>query len=262
LSQKSVLNSYKNKLILSNIQKTDPKLVTLIKKFQLAESENSKLKIDLNSFKQLKSKLTLDYFSITCNFLEEEKLKQKIRELEKNCDEKNELIEKLSNILASLKQKLTLPFPSQALSRLKVLHEDLKQEQRTFIDDMKRVQTEHETICALIASYSTSPKKRSASADKLKEQLSLQTTRKSELDKKIRSKEIYRNNVKVILDKAQTSSKDASFAETERKHLSVNLGKPLKEDSKPLNVLKSFSKPGTPLTTKLVELNRGFFFNK
>lgn len=258
--QKSVLNSYQNKLTLDRIQRTDPKLFTLIQKYQAAESENLKLKTGLSQSKEEKDKLTSEYFLITCKFLEIEKLKTRVKELEKDCHEKSGNIEKLSNALSSLKLRLLKPNANaNDLRNLQVLCKELVKEKNIYTEDINRVKFEYEAVCTCIQTFHTSPKKRCVSADKLKDHILQQTERKSSLDNKIRSKEQYRNNVKCFLDRAymKGTTKDSSFCETERKYLVKKVNITLDSSSTNLNTLKSVSKPSTPLSSsKRMDLNR------
>lgn len=260
--QRSLITSYQNKLTLDRIQKIDPKLFTLIQKFQTAENENFKLKSALSKLKEDKDKLTSEYFQITCKFLETEKLKIRIKDLENECHEKSGNIEKLSNALSSLKLRLLKPnTKSSDLSNLQYLFQQLLNEKNLYIENINRVKFEYETVCNCIQTYQTSPNKRSCSVDKLKDHILQQTERKSSLDHKIRSKELYRNNIKGFVDRAfsKSNTKDSSFCETERKYLVRKVNITLDSSSNNLSTRKSVSKPGTPMSSKRVDLNRSQF---
>ena len=255
-SCKQLLSGFKARISLENLEKSDPKLAVLIKKIQIAENENSRLKAEISPMNTKKAELTSEYFSITCRFLEDEKMKTRIRELESSCIEKTGNIEKLSNVLAGVKMRLNQPRREEDIRRLNTLYEELKLERQELRDFVQRFKEEYEIVCNLIACYASSPKKRCVSADKLKQHLKVKTSRNLELDRRIREKESYRNNVKGIVDKA--SSRDASLAETERKYIKVKAS----QGSRPSQILsvgKSHSKPGTPLAANFSDLNRGFF---
>lgn len=254
-SSKQLLSGFKARITLENLEKSDPKLAVLIKKIQIAENENSKLKSEISPMNKKKAELTSEYFSITCRFLEDEKIKQRIRELESYCIEKTGNIEKLSNVLAGVKMKLNQPRREEDIKRLNELYEELKLERKELRDFVQRFKEEYEIVCSLIACYASSPKKRCVSADKLKEHIKVKTCRNLELDRRIKEKESYRNNVKGIVDKA--SSRDPSLAETERKYIKVKASQEPKQHL--VLSAKSHSKPGTPLASKLLEFNRGFF---
>ena len=258
--QKSVLNSYQNRLTLDRIQRTDPKLFTLIQKCQVAESENLKLKKSLTRSKEEKDKATSEYFLITCRFLEIEKLKTRVKELEKDCHEKSGNVEKLSNALSSLKLRILKPNANaNDLRNLQVLFKELVKEKNIYTEDINRLKFEYEAVCNCIQTFHTSPKKRCVSVDKLKDHILQQTERKSSLDNKIRSKEQYRNNVKCFLDRAYLKgrTKDSSFCETERKYLVKKVNITLDSSSNNLSTMKSVSKPSTPLSSsKRMDLNK------
>ena len=259
---------YRNKATLDYLKDSDPKLFFLIKKFQAAQDANFGYKKELVRVENERKSILNEYNQLTHSLFVEDKLKNRIKELENLCKTKNSNISILRDKLTLLKHKLMPSFnETEEVSDLISLYEELLKEKIEVSDKNQRLMIKLEEVHSEIQNFTLSPRKNSSF--QLKEDI--KTT-----EKQISKKILEINSLQKIFQTAQTSYKtlkaqkntlkikNPEFCETERNCIVKNIGKKIKESqgSEVVKVIKSLSKPRTPKTTKIVQLNRSQVFSK
>lgn len=268
--EKLVMTNYQNKVTLENIRERDPKLFSLFKRFQLLEQENNDLKVQLEDSECEKKKYSTEYSSITQSLLNEEKIRTRCKNLENDCVAKEKNIEKLRQNLIKLKQKIFFPnFQYEDIKALVNLYDDLLREKIDMTEECERLQLEYSDTCADIKDLERSPKRRNSIVNFKEDVENVKCIIKA-LDKDIVKLEEYKEGIMekcVGLQEIKRKMKkkvENSGESTERNFIIKQVGKELEKgrSQRAISVLKSYSKPGTPAATKVVELNRSHFIHK
>ena len=276
---------------LAQLEETNPKLFALVKKIIVAEETNLLLVEELTFLEQEKNKTRADYYKITQFLGQEEKIKLKIREIEKEIERSEYNIQNLKNKVNDAVLNLEKEKETVNRSEIKELlrkNDDLKNVKQ---DINQKIHDLNENIYHLEAEIISEKKCENKSPPtNLKQEIKNLEAEITEKSKELKIKQaekkklflqyeqklkdtalIRRSRVKISKDSRTKSplklalSKSTSNFNTEKRDIIVDLvGKSIAEGnpSHMKHALRHIGSQGQGIASKLVQLNRDEFLKK
>lgn len=251
-----------NKVTMMAILEHDPKLYNLIRRLQVAERQNFELVGQFEEVETRKKYYQGEFNRITQGFVTDENLKKRAKALENMCIEKEAQVNALRNELFELKREIMSPDDFEETKKTMGVYEELLQEKLCTSETRLHLQKELEKVLREIKEVEHKPKSY-ISAYKLQLGISAAKEQIKKLNTTIKStektyKEVMGNRKSHNSSEISNSPHRVNTCDTERNTIVKKLGKELTEGRprQAISVLKSISKPGTPLTTRLIQLNR------
>ena len=276
---------------LAQLEETNPKLFALVKKIIVAEETNLLLVEELTFLEQEKNKTRADYYKITQFLGQEEKIKLKIREIEKEIERSEYNIQNLKNKVNDAVLNLEKEKETVNRSEIKELlrkNDDLKNVKQ---DINQKIHDLNENIYHLEAEIISEKKCENKSPPtNLKQEIKNLEAEITEKSKELKIKQaekkklflqyeqklkdtalIRRSRVKISKDSRTKSplklalSKSTSNFNTEKRDIIVDLvGKSIAEGnpSHMKHALRHIGSQGLGIASKLVQLNRDEFLKK
>lgn len=264
--EKLEMLNFRNKLTLEAIRDKDLKLYNLIKKFQSTESLHLSLKSSLLTLENTRKAFLEKYSSITQNLQIEDKLKARVKELEKQCETRIFSIEKLKACLYTKKKTLCNPGKEEdEIAHLMEVYEGLVKQKLDLVDENERIALEIQHTNEEIKDYQSSPHKKGTLTVRVKETIEETEDDVKKIEDKIREKMIKSKELKEKCDELRKAiksykakSRDNSFCSTKR-----YVPRKIEEGNSFESITSPKEGSGRAVAAKkIIEFNRNHFIKK